>query len=123
MQQITITNGIITVTMPKTKKLDIGGVFVRKEVTMANGKSIHEMIGTRISINASWEALPQSTINSLVPLLRMGEFLTVGYPDPDGTDKSADFSITIPSPGVFKYLAGNPVWSGIVLNMISQEVV
>jgi len=122
MEQITITKGATTITMPRTRSLNVGGSPVKKDATMASGKIVNEMIGHRTTITASWKAVPQETMNSLTALLRQGGFFTVAYPDTDGTDKSADYIISYPSPGVWKYHGGDPVWANVTLNMSAQEV-
>jgi hypothetical protein len=122
MEQITITKGATTITMPKTRSLSVNGTAVEKTAAMASGKNIKEMTGHRTTITASWKAVPQATMNSLTTLLRQGGFFTVAYPDTDGTDKTASFTISYPSPGVWKYQDGNPVWANVTLNMSAQEV-
>lgn len=123
MDKITISDGITTITMPRTKKITVGGKIASSETEMASGKRVAEVIGCRIIINADWDYVPAATMAALTTMLRKGLFFTVGYPDPDGTDKSGAFSITIPSSGIFKFVSGVPMWHGVSLVMTSQEVV
>ena len=91
MTQITISNGAATITMPRIKKITVGGAEVAKEVTMASGKMVKDVIGHRAVVSAEWDYVPAATMAALINLLRAGGYFTVGYPDPDGTDHEADF--------------------------------
>ncbi len=123
MTQITINDGTTTITMPKTRKISVGGKIDSTETEMASGKRVAEVKGCRVVINAEWDYVPAATMAALTAMLRKGLFFTVGYPDPDGTDKSAKFSISIPTPGIFKFVSGAPMWHGVSLVMTAQEVV
>lgn len=123
MDKITISDGLTTITMPRTRKLNVGGEIVSSETKMASGKRVAEVVGCRITIKADWDYVPAETMAALTTMLRKGLFFTVGYPDPDGTDKSAAFSISIPAPGIFKFVSGVPMWHGVSLTMAAQEVV
>ena len=123
MDKITISDGITTITMPRTKSPKVGGEEVCKEITMASGKKVKEMIGVRTAIAAEWDYVPAATMAALTTMLRKGGYFTVGYPDPDGTDKSGSYDITIPSPGIFRFVGTTPMWHGVSLTMTAQEVV
>jgi hypothetical protein len=123
MTQITISDGVTTITMPKVRKVSVGGKEVAKEVTMASGKMVKDVIGHRAVIAAEWDYVPANTMAALVNLLRAGGYFTVGYPDPDGTDKSGSFSISYPQNKIFKFVSGVPMWHGVQLVMTAQEVV
>ena len=122
MTQITISDGITTITMPKTRKITASGDLVEVETAMASGKLVSDVIGHRAVVTATWDYVPAATMAALTTMLRTGAYLTVGYPDPDGTDKSAKFKISIPSPGIFKFVSGVPMWHGISITMKAQEV-
>lgn len=123
MTQITISDGVTTVTMPKIKKITVGGSEVAKEITMASGKMVKDVIGHRTVIDAEWDYVPAATITALVTMLRAGGYFTVSYPDPDGTYKSGFFSINYPKNKIFKFVDGIPMWHGVSLTMTAQEVV
>ena len=123
LNKITISDGITTITMPKTREINVGGKIASSEIEMASGKRVAEVTGCRIIINAGWDYVPADTMAALTTMLRKGLFFTVGYPDPDGSYKSAAFSISIPAPGIFKFISGTPMWHGVSLVMASQEVV
>ena len=122
MNQITISNGTTTITMPQIKKIEVGGEEVCNEITMAGGKLVKEMIGFRTVVSAEWDWVPAATMRSLVTLLRGGGYFTVGYPDPDGTYRNGKFSVSIPSIGIFKFKDGVAMWHGVQLDMTAQEV-
>lgn len=123
MTQIAISDGVTIVTMPRTRKVTDAGAPEYKEITMAGGKTVREMIGFRPGFTYEWDYVPASTIAALVPLLRTGDFLTVDYFDVDGTDSSGLFSVSYPSPGVFRFKEGIAVWHGFQLTIKAQEVV
>lgn len=123
MTQITISNGITTITMPKVRKITVGGEEVANETVMASGKKVKDVIGYRAVVTADWDWVPADTMAALTTMLRAGGYFTVGYPDADGADKSALFSITIPTTGIFKFNGTTPFWHGVSLKMSAQEVV
>ena len=122
MNQLTINDGTTTITMPKVKKIAVSGELVEVETPMASGKLVSDVIGHRAVVSATWDYVPAATMAALTTMLRTGAYLTVGYPDPDGTDKSAKFKISIPSPGIFKFVSGVPMWHSVALTMKAQEV-
>lgn len=103
-------------------RISVGGEEVAKEITMASGKLVKEMIGHRAVIRAEWDWLPAQTITNLHALLRQGGYFQVEYPDPTG-DKSGMFSISYPETKVFKFNGTEPRWHGVSLTMTAQEVV
>lgn len=121
MTQITISNGTTSVTMPRTKKVEVGGKEVGKSRTMASGRVIKRIIGTRATVVAKWDAIPAETITSLLLLLKSGGFFSVSYPSPSG-DSAGTFSIGYPTLGIFGFINGAPVWHDVTLRMEAQEV-
>jgi hypothetical protein len=120
--QITISDGVTTITMPKVRKVSVGGAEVAKEVTMASGKMVKDVIGHRTVVEAEWDYVPASTIATLHSLLRQGGYFSVGYPDPDGTYKSGSFSVSYPTSKIFKFKNGVAMWHSVSLTMTAQEV-
>ena len=123
MDKITISDGVTTIEMPRVRDVSVGGEEVCKEITMASGKKVKDIIGHRAVVSAAWDWLPAETISALQTMLRKGGYFTVSYPDPDGADKSGSFSISFPTPKVFKFNGTTPRWHGVSLKMIAQEVV
>jgi len=123
LDKITISNGVTTITMPRTKDITSSDSEVSKVITMASGKTVKEMIGFRAVVTAKWDYVPVATITALQTMLRAGGWFTVGYPDPDGTDKSIKMSISMPQPKVFKFVNSVPMWHDVSLTMTAQEVV
>lgn len=109
--------------MPRTRSLTVGGEEVGKTVTMASGKTVKEVQGYRAKLTASWNWLPQDTIQALHRLLRQGGFFYVQYPDPDKGDTGGMFSISMPESGIFKFQDGAPRWKDVSLEFTAQEVV
>lgn len=123
MDKITISNGVTTVTMPRTKKVSDAGSPEYKEVKMAGGKIVRELIGFRPGFKYEWDYVPAADIAALATMLRTGGFFTVGYFDVDGTDGSGTFSVSYPSVEVFRFRNGVAVWHNCSLTIMSQEVV
>lgn len=111
------------VEMPRTKTLEVGGAYESKEATMASGKIVRDIIGWRTELSASWEWVPAGLLAQLVPLARKGDFVTIQYPDSDGSDASGQFSIVIGSQKIFKFVDGAPMWYNVELTATAQEVV
>lgn len=123
MNEITISDGVTTITMPRTKKVSDAGAPEYKEIKMAGGKYVREMKGFRPGFKYAWDYVPAATITALITLLRTGGFFTVGYFDLDGTDKSGTFSVSYPTFEVFKFVDGAAMWHNCTLTIKSQEVV
>lgn len=123
MDKIKITKGTTTIEMPRVRNVKVGGKEVCKEVEMASGKRVKEMIGFRTVVNAEWDWLPAKTITDLHLLLRQGGYFFVEYPDPAVGEASGTFSVSYPETKIFKFYGMEPRWHGVSLIMESQEVV
>ena len=116
----TITIGGIQ--MPRTKTLEIGGELESIEATMASGKVVRDVIGWRTEITATWEWVPAGLLSQLVPLAHSGDFISITYPDADGSTQTGNFTIEIGSQKIFKFVNGNPLWYNVELTATAQEV-
>lgn len=123
MASIIISDGTSTITMPRIRKVEVGGAEVAKEIKMASGKLIKEMIGFRTTVTAEWDWLPAETITALHTMLRQGGYFTVTYPDPATGSTTAKFSISYPTTKIFKFNGTEPRWHEVSLTMTAQEVV
>lgn len=120
--QITISQGGASVTMPRVRAVQVGGKEVAKEVTMASGKIVKDIIGHRVTLSASWDYVPAQTITALCALLRRGGFFEVRYPSPEGA-ASGSFSIAYPTMRIFAFRRGVPIWHDVELSMEAREVI
>lgn len=111
----------VTVTMPRTRNLNSGGRQESKTITTTSGRIVEEMIGFRATITAYWEWVPADTMTALCGLLRTGKIFNVTYPDQQGII-TKPCQVIYPSPGVFKYRQGVPIWYGVNLIITAQEV-
>lgn len=109
--------------MPRIRKITIGGEEVCKEITMANGRLVKEILGFRIVLTAEWDWLPAETIKELHELLRQGGYFLVSYPDPAVGSGSGMFSVSYPETKIFRFNGAEPRWHGVSLTMTAQEVV
>lgn len=123
LDKIRIYNAETSVTMPRTREIKVGGKNEYKERTMASGRKVRDITGHRVEITAEWDYVPASDMAALVALIRTGEFLSVDYPDPTGTDGTGLFGVSVPTPGVFKFINGAPMWHGVSLTLTAQEVI
>ena len=123
MDKITISDGVTIVEMPRVRAVEVGGEEVCKEITMASGKTVQEMIGWRAVVTGEWDWLPAETITALHTMLRQGGFFSVTYPDPADGDVTANFSVSYPTTKIFRFVGTSPRWHGIQLTMTAQEVV
>ncbi len=122
MDKIKISKGTTIIEMPRAR-VSVGGEEVAKEITMASGKLVKEMIGHRAVVSAEWEWLPVDTIKDLHELLRQGGYFSVEYPDPVAGGASGMFSVSYPETKIFKFNGTEPRWYGVSLTMTAQEVV
>lgn len=120
-EQITISNGTISVTMPRVRAVEVGGTEVAKTAEMASGRMVKDVLGYRTTILAQWDWVPAATITSLLSLLRSGGFFQVSYPTPEGGETNT-FEVDYPTVGIFAFMDGAPVWHGVTLWMQGQEV-
>ena len=109
--------------MPRVKKITVGGEEVAKEIQMASGKMIKEVIGHRVTVSAAWDAVPAETMAALHTMLRQGGYFTVSYPDPAEGDVTASFSISYPTSKIFKFNGTAAYWHGVSLKMTAQDVI
>ena len=123
MDRITISDGVTTVTMPRTRKVTDAGAPEYKEIKMAGGKLVRELTGFRPGFRYEWDYVPAASISELTAMLRTGGFFIVEYFDIDGTDRSGIFSVSYPSVEVFRFRNGIAVWHNCSLTILSQEVV
>lgn len=100
----------------------VGGEKVAKQVQMASGKIVQDVIGTRKTITGSWDYIPAADLKELVAAIRGGGFLQVEYLDVDNEVKQGYFLIDHPQPSVFKYKDDIAVWTNVTLKMSAQEV-
>lgn len=122
MTQITISNGVTTIVMPKAKKVSDAGELIFKESTMASGKIVRDIKGFRPAFKYEWDYVPASTITSLINILRSGSSVSVNYFDVDGIDKQGVFYLSYPSFEVFKFKDGIPMWHKCSITIKSQGV-
>ncbi len=123
MDKITISDGVTSIEMPRVKKITVGGEEVAKEIQMASGKKVKEVIGHRTVVSAEWDAVPAETMAALHTMLRQGGYFTVSYPDPAEGDVTASFSISYPTSKIFKFNGAAAYWHGVSLKMTAQDVI
>lgn len=111
----------VSLEMPHIKDITVGAAEVANTVTMASGKVVKDMIGYRVTIQATWDYVPAAVLTALAALLRSGGFFYVEYPAPTG-DASGMFEIEYPSMSIFAYKNGVAVWHDVKLKMTAQEV-
>lgn len=111
------------VTMPRTKKVEVGGELECNEAKMASGKLVRDVIGWRPKISASWEWVPAETLAQVVAIARDGGYVEVSYPDADGSEASGMFAIEIGNQKIFKFNGTVPMWYNVELEAKAQEVI
>lgn len=109
------------VTMPRTRQISVGAQAVNKNITMASGKVVKDLIGYRTSVKATWDYVPADTITTLTGILRNNEFCYVKYPSPNGSCEGY-FEISYPTINVFAFKNNIAVWHDVTLTMNAQEV-
>lgn len=123
MTEITISNGVTAIAMPRTRQVVEAGELVYVEKQMASGKLVRDVKGFRAGFTYTWDYVPAATITALVTMLRAGGYFTVGYFDTDGTDKSGTFEVSYPTLEMFTFRNGVAVWHNCTLTIKAQEVV
>lgn len=108
--------------MPRTRTLVVGGENENKEIVMASGKMVQEVIGFRKTITANWEWMPGGLMSRIVTLARAGNFVQIQYPDPASGDASGMFKISIGDQKVFRFRNNQPYWYNVELTATAQEV-
>lgn len=119
--QIVISKGNTSITMPLTRKISYGGISEEKQATMASKKIVTDIIGFRRTVSAEWDWVPAETITALISILRQGGFFSVTYPTPEGT-RTDTMSVNFPTLEIFAYRSGVAIWHGVRLDMQTQDV-
>lgn len=122
MTEITISNGMTTITMPRTRQVQEAGELVYTEKPMASGKLVRDVNGFRAGYTYTWDYVPAATITALVTMLRSGGYFTVNYFDVDGTDKSGLFAVDYPKFELFTFRKGVAMWHNCTLTIKAQGV-
>ena len=122
MTEIKISNGVTTITMPRTRQVKDTGELVYIETQMASGKLVRDVKGFRPSFTYTWDYVPAATITALVTMLRAGGYFTVDYFDVDGTDKTGVFKVDYPTFEVFTFRKGVAMWHNCTLTIKAQGV-
>lgn len=100
----------------------IGSRKVVKEVEMASGKLVQDIIGSRTILNCEFEYIPAVDLANLVKIIRSCHYLDVEYQDVDGSIKTEKFKVSEPQPEIFKFVDGIAIWVNVSLRMEGQEV-
>lgn len=122
MRNIVITDGVNTVTLLKDLVFTISPEDVGAKATMASGKDVMDIVGTKnvLTIPTGW--LSPSDLATLKSMINSNHILTVTYPDVDGA-KTRDFFVEQPVYRAFKYGDdGVEQWYGVTLTMKQQGV-
>jgi hypothetical protein len=122
MTEITISNGITSITMPRTRQVADAGEKIFAEKQMASGAIVRDVMGFRPGFTYTWDWVPAETIKSLIAMLRSGSFFTVEYFDVDGVDKTGLFAIDYPSFELFTFRKGEAMWHNCTLTIKAQGV-
>jgi hypothetical protein len=95
MTEITISNGITSITMPRTRQVaDVERKYLRK--TNGERGDSRDVMGFRPGFTYTWDWVRAETIKSLIAMLRCGRFYC-RILDVDGVDKTGLFAIDYPS--------------------------
>ena len=100
----------------------VGSKKVVKEVEMASGKLVQDIIGSRTILKCDFEYIPAVDLANLVKIIRSCRYADVEYQDVDGAIKIEKFKISEPEPQVFKFVNGIAIWTNVSLKMEGQEV-
>lgn len=122
MTEIKISNGVTTITMPRTRQVADAGEKVYTEKKMASGALVRDVTGFRPGFTYAWDWVPAATITALITMLRNGSFFTVEYFDVDGVDKTGLFAINYPSFELFAFRNGVAMWHNCTLTIRAQGV-
>lgn len=122
MRNIIITDGINTVTLLKDLEFTIEPRDVGVEATMASGKTVMDIVGTKNVLEVPTGWLSPENLSKLRDMIRTKHVLTVTYPDIDGI-KTSVFVVKQPIYKAFKYDDdGVTQWYGVTLTMTQQGV-
>lgn len=110
------------VKMPRTRALTVGGEMIAREVQMASGKMIREVVGFRKILKIEWAWMPEAVMRRIHFIARQGGFVEVEYPDPEQGACTGVFAMTPPESGIFKFVRGDPMWRDVALTLTAREV-
>lgn len=122
MRNITITDGVDTVTLLSDLEFTWSPQIIGERATMASGKTVMDVIGVknRAEIPTGW--LSPDDLATLKRMIVRNIALTVSYPTVDG-DRSDLCYVEMPEFKAFKYGAsGVDQWYGVTLKIEQQGV-
>lgn len=123
MHVLVISADGVSVTFPRTTKIQHGGYLEGEETVMADGSLMFDVTGFRQNLIYTWDYVPQKVFDELFPLLRKHKYLECKYLDVDNTEKTAKFKIEYPTPEAWKLTANGAIWHNVSLNMTAKDVV
>lgn len=109
------------IVMPRTRDIIITALPIFTEITMASGKNVRDIQGSRVKISAEYDYLPHDIMIDLHKITRTCRYVRAKYPDID-TEKEMICSINIPESGVYTFENDKPCWHKARLELIDQEV-
>lgn len=107
--------------LPRTRDYTVSVEEIGTTKVMLSGKEKRDITGYRSIITVNWDWFPAETLTAILPLIRSGNFIRCTLPLPEGT-ADAMFSVSMPSPRIFKFVNGAPMWRDISLTFRAQEV-
>ena len=121
MRSITISGSLGSVTLLKDLVFTVQKQDIVKKQTMASGKIVLDVVGTRTLLNVPVGYLTPDNLRLLLNLIGTDHILKVSYPDVDG-DKTGLFLIDQPRYKAVIYGENSVVqWIGVTLVMTAQE--
>ena len=120
MRNITITDGVSTVTLLADLEFTWSPQIIGERATMASGRTVMDVTGVknRLTIPTGW--LSAEDLSLLKQMIIRNVTLTVNYPTIDG-DRSDSCYVSMPEFRSFRYGAGGvELWYGVTLE-IEQE--
>ena len=123
-REITISDGIDSVTLLSDIEFKLSGEEVSQTATMASSKIVKDVIGYRDVLEIPVGYLSLENMSKLRNMIRKNNgFLSISYPTTDG-DRTEMFVINDPACKAVKYNdEGVAVWIDVTINAKSAEVI
>ena len=96
------------IAMPRTKTLEVGGYYESKEAVMASGKTVRDVLGWRMEINAPWEWVPRRPLTQILPLVRGGYLLRIMDSQAIRAPATGTLSVGIRGQKIFQVFGSRP---------------
>ncbi len=123
MHMLVISDGINTVTFPKTRNITHAGELEGTATVMSDGTEMFDVVGFRKNVTYVYDYVPQAIFDDLMPMLRRRRYVTATVLDVDNKVRTQLYSVIYPTAEAYKLTENGAVWHNVKIVLKAKEVV